>query len=159
MKTDTYPITVRFVEPQDIDAVLAIDRDGRPAKKWQRGEFESFLSGCGHALVVAEQNNKVAGFLAYAVNVSKLHTTLVKVVVSRCKRHMGVGRSLVEFVLHRAGKIPGAKVTALVRESDERGCLFFKRVGFEKTTLARGAFRDTGEDGYLFCQQTEDIPL
>jgi len=141
----------------DIDAILAIGAeldDPSPTAH----EMDSLLVKPGIKCLVVEselldQTNKLAGFVI--IRNLPQHIQFHSLAVRSAVRRMGVGRTLVSWVLRDLSASRRKRASAYVRESDLDGQLFFRSCGFRaKVPIVKSYFPDadgtTFEDAYLF---------
>lgn len=132
-------VAVRPLQPGDVDAVLAIERDntGNEARRLFLKETAEFhLQGGTHDLValVAEDGGKVQGFVIGRISGpefgSRESLGWVSVVgVQKAARGKGVGKLLGEALLQEFRKRGVRRVRTLVDATDEALLNFFRSLG------------------------------
>jgi [ribosomal protein S18]-alanine N-acetyltransferase len=132
---------VRDMTRRDLTAVRAIDAVGS-SPPWRDDEFLTAIPQRARRAVVAEHGDRLVGFAVYRPTCDTYH--LLRLVVDPLYRRRGVGRQLVASL---SGL--GVALSATERESNLGAHLFLRACGF-RAKLVPGAFRDTGEDAYVF---------
>ena len=132
-------VAVRPLQPKDVEAVLAIERDntGNEARRlFLKETAEWHLQGGGTDLLalVAEDHGKVLGFVLGKVSGpefgSREHLGWVSVVgVDKAARGRGVGKALGEALLAEFHKRGVRRVRTLVDATDEALLTYFRSLG------------------------------
>ncbi len=114
---------------------------------WTEEDFLRCLRQRNCIGMVAEQGEKVLGFMVYELYKQKLH--LLNFAVHPEYRRRGVG---VQMVCKLVGKLSGhrrTRITLEVRETNLDAQLFFQSQGFRAVRVMRSFYEDSGEDAYL----------
>ena len=108
--------------------------------------------------MVAEQGEKVVGFMIYELHKTKLHI-LNFAVHPNCRR-AGVGAQMVAKLISKLSSHRRTRITLEVRETNLVAQLFFRSQGFRAVRVLRAYYEDSGEDAFLMQYQlageTED---
>ena len=149
----TLPVTktqvrvhISWMIRRDMSEVLAIE-SGCFEFPWGEEEFLRVLRQRNCIGMVAEQGERVVGFMIYELHKSKLHV-LNFAVATDCRRQ-GVGHQMVQKLV---GKLSGhrrTKITLNCRETALSAQLFYRVEGFRASEVIREHFEDTGEDAYV----------
>jgi ribosomal-protein-alanine N-acetyltransferase len=127
---------------------------------WTEEDFLRCLRQRNCIGMVAEQGEKVVGFMIYELHKAKLH--ILNFAVHPACRRSGVGSQMVAKLISKLSSHRRTRITLEVRESNLGAQLFFSRQGFRATRVLRGYYEDSGEDAYLmeyrFADDTGDDP-
>jgi ribosomal-protein-alanine N-acetyltransferase len=104
--------------------------------------------------MVAEQGEKVVGFMIYELHKNKLHI-LNFAVNSSCRRY-GVGSQMVAKLISKLSSHRRTRITLEVRETNLPAQLFFRKQGFKALRVLRSFYEDSGEDAYLLQYRLAD---
>jgi ribosomal-protein-alanine N-acetyltransferase len=97
--------------------------------------------------MVAEQGEKVVGFMIYELHKSKLH--ILNFAVNPNCRRQGVGAQMVSKLVSKLSSHRRTRITLEVRETNLYAQLFFRAQGFKAVRVLRGYYEDSGEDAFL----------
>src|SRR5690242_21503576 len=97
--------------------------------------------------MVAEQGEKVVGFMIYELHKSKLH--ILNFAVHPACRRAGVGSQMVAKLISKLSSHRRTRITLEVRETNLGAQLFFRSQGFRATRVLRSYYEDSGEDAFL----------
>jgi len=106
--------------------------------------------------MVAEQGEKVVGFMIYELLKSKLH--ILKFAVHPKCRRTGVGSQMVAKLISKLSSHRRTRITLEVRETNLCAQLFFRSQGFLGVRVLRAFDEDSGEDAFLMQYQLPDSP-
>jgi ribosomal-protein-alanine N-acetyltransferase len=135
---------VRWMIRIDMPEVMAIDAAASPAP-WSEEDFLAALRQRNCIGMVAEQGDKVVGFMVYELHNRKLE--LLRLAVAQGSN---AGLALVEKLRSKLSAHRRQWVGANVRESDVHLQLLLSQDGsaFQAVRVERSHFEDTGEDAY-----------
>ncbi len=97
--------------------------------------------------MVAEQGEKVVGFMIYELHKAKLH--ILNFAVSPAQRRIGIGAQMVAKLISKLSSHRRTRITLEVRETNLAAQLFFQKQGFKAVRVLRSYYEDTGEDAFL----------
>jgi [ribosomal protein S18]-alanine N-acetyltransferase len=146
---------VRWCIRRDMPEVLAIEAVGS-AYPWDEEEFLRCLRQRNCIGMVAEQNEKVFGFMIYELHKQKLHVLNLKVdkslgsVAEEGSEGQLCFNALVDKLISKLSSHRRIGITWEVRESDLDVQIALKKKGFTAYSVNRESFSDSGEDGYAF---------
>ena len=143
---------IRWMIRRDLDEVLAIE-SASDARPFTENELLSLLRERNVIGMVAEHGERVVGFMIYELHKDRL--ALRKLAVAPDVRRRGVGRQLVNKLVNKLNAHARQRIDLIVRDSHVAGHLFLRSMGFIATGVERGAFDDTGEDGYHFSYRLD----
>lgn len=139
-------VHIRWMIRRDMTEVLAIESNSFEYP-WCEEEFLRVLRQRNCIGMVAEQGERVVGFMIYELHKNKLQV-LNFAVAADCRR-TGVGHQMIQKLV---GKLSGhrrTKISLLCRETALSAQLFFRIEGFRASHVIREHFGDTGEDAYV----------
>lgn len=113
---------------------------------WHEEDFRSFLSRTGNAVMVAEHDSRIIGFLAYETHADGIFVRNLAVIPSFRRR--GVASQMFARLCCRLGEKTRKLIHLDVRESNVTAQLFFRGLGFRATHILKDFFEDTREDAY-----------
>jgi ribosomal-protein-alanine N-acetyltransferase len=113
---------------------------------WTEEEFLRCLRQRNCIGMVAEQGEKVVGFMIYELCRRRLE--LLNFAVLPSHRRSRIGTAMVNKLISKLSSHRRNRIATLVRERNLAAQYFFRRQGFLATELVRGAYDDSGEDGY-----------
>ncbi len=104
--------------------------------------------------MVAEQGEKVVGFMIYELHKAKLH--ILNFAVHPSCRRGGVGAQMVAKLISKLSSHRRTRITLEVRETNLAAQLFFRAQGFKAVRVLRGFYEDSGEDAFLMQYRLAD---
>jgi len=104
--------------------------------------------------MVAEQGEKVVGFMIYELHKNKLH--ILNFAVHPACRRFGVGAQMVAKLISKLSSHRRTRITLEVRETNLDAQLFFREQGFRAQRVLRSFYDDSGEDAYLLQYRLAD---
>src|SRR3954454_18099545 len=97
--------------------------------------------------MVAEQGEKVVGFMIYELHKNKLH--ILNFAVHPSWRRLGVGAQMVAKLISKLSSHRRTRITLEVRETNLPAQLFFRKQEFRALRVLRSFYEDSGEDAFL----------
>jgi ribosomal-protein-alanine N-acetyltransferase len=140
-------VTVRRLEPRDLEAVVAIESAALPwAAHWTP---ESYLAApeSGMLALVAEQQGRTVGFLLARYLGAEME--ILNLAVTEQARREGVGRRLVQAALKEGERRSAASVFLEVRESNAAALAFYAALGFSPVGQRVGYYQEPAEDALV----------
>lgn len=115
-----------------------ISQLGYPSKlKDMQKRFTEFLSYDGYGVVVAEQNDKIIGWVAWSKSIlfvlSKIRLRIEGIVVDSKYRGRGIGKQLMKFVENVAKTLSPCVIdlTSGLRREKDGSHEFYKALGYK----------------------------
>ena len=130
-----------------IAEVLPIEEDLFGAEKWSAAMFWNELAQ-RHYYLVAEENEKVAGYAGLAV-VDHDESWVQNIAVDRRAQRGGVGRQLLEALLAEAGK---RKVLLEVAVDNAPAQRLYAAYDFEPVGIRRGYYQPSNTDALVMMR-------
>jgi ribosomal-protein-alanine N-acetyltransferase len=114
---------------------------------WSEEDFLRCLRQRNCIGMIAEQAEKVVGFMIYELHKTKLH--IMNFAVHPDHRRQDVGSQMVSKLISKLSSHRRTRITLEVRETNLPGQIFFRAQGFRAVRVLRAYYEDTGEDAYL----------
>jgi ribosomal-protein-alanine N-acetyltransferase len=114
---------------------------------WTEEDFLRCLRQRNCIGMVAEQGEKVVGFMIYELHKAKLH--ILNFAVHPSWRRSGVGNQMVLKLISKLSSHRRTRITLEVRETNLPAQLFFQKQGFKAVRVLRSYYEDSGEDAFL----------
>jgi ribosomal-protein-alanine N-acetyltransferase len=118
---------------------------------WTEEDFLRCLRQRNCIGMVAEQGEKVVGFMIYELHKAKLH--ILNFAVDPAYRRSGVGSQMVAKLISKLSSHRRTRITLEVRETNLPSQLFFRTQGFRALRVLRTYYEDSGEDAFLMQYQ------
>jgi ribosomal-protein-alanine N-acetyltransferase len=130
-----------------IAEVLPIEEDLFGAEKWSAAMFWNELAQ-RHFYLVAEENEKVAGYAGLAV-VDQEESWVQNIAVDRRAQRGGIGRQLLEALLAEAGR---RKVLLEVAVDNVPAQRLYAGYDFEPVGIRRGYYQPSNTDALVMMR-------
>jgi ribosomal-protein-alanine N-acetyltransferase len=146
-------VHIRWMIRRDMPEVLQTEADSFEFA-WTEEDFLRCLRQRNCIGMVAEQNEKVIGFMIYELHKVKLH--ILNFAVHPQFRRLGVGAQMVGKLVGKLSSHRRTRITLEVRETNLPAQLFFRSLGFKAVRVLRGFYADSGEDAFLMQYRLAD---
>lgn len=91
--------------------------------------------------------DKKGNILGYIILLDSIDVfEVIKIAVKKNYRGKGIGRYILEKVIENLDK----DLFLEVREGNERAIKLYEKIGFEKISVRKNYYKDTGEDGIIY---------
>ena len=148
--------TIRSGRPEDLAAIVLLERCGEGAPHWGEVVYRTILGGdvVGQGVIrrtlVAEDRGALAGFAVASVRGDPAHegVELESILVDEERRRRGIGRALCAAVVAWARELGAAAVDLEVRSSSGARALY-RGLGFVEVGERRDYYREPQEDAVL----------
>jgi ribosomal-protein-alanine N-acetyltransferase len=155
-------VHIRWMIRRDMPEVLQTEQESFEFA-WTEEDFLRCLRQRNCIGMVAEQGEKVVGFMIYELHKSKLH--VLNFAVSPNWRRGGIGAQMVAKLISKLSNHRRTRITLEIRETNLQAQLFFRAQGFRATRVLRGYYEDTGEDAFVMeyrfatdtCEDEENV--
>lgn len=137
---------IRWMIRRDMPEVLRIEQSSHDYP-WCEEDFLRCLRQRNCIGMVAEQGEKVVGFMIYELHKTKLH--VLNFAVHSEHRRAGIGMQMAEKLVSKLSSHRRTKIMVEVRETNLDSQLFYRAAGFRATGVAREFYPDSGEDAYV----------
>lgn len=139
-------VHIRWMIRRDMPEVLQIEQ-GSFDYSWTEEDFLRCLRQRNCIGMVAEQGEKVVGFMIYELHKTKLH--ILNFAILPAYRRLGVGVQMVSKLVSKLSSHRRTRITLEVRETNLAAQLFFRSQGFRALRVLRTYYEDSGEDAFL----------
>jgi ribosomal-protein-alanine N-acetyltransferase len=143
-------VHIRWMIRRDMPEVLQTEQDSFEYA-WTEEDFLRCLRQRNCIGMVAEQGEKVVGFMIYELHKAKLH--ILNFAVNPACRRVGVGAQMVAKLISKLSSHRRTRITLEVRETNLPAQLFFRAQGFKAVRVLRAYYEDSGEDAFLMQYQ------
>ena len=148
-------VHIRWMIRRDMPEVLQTEQESFEYA-WTEEDFLRCLRQRNCIGMVAEQGEKVVGFMIYELHKNKLHI-LNFAVAPQCRR-LGVGGQMVAKLISKLSSHRRTRITLEVRETNLAAQLFFRKQGFRAVRVLRSFYEDSGEDAFLMQYSSPTTP-
>ncbi|MBZ5727035.1 MAG: ribosomal protein S18-alanine N-acetyltransferase [Acidobacteriia bacterium] len=141
--------TIRRMRPADLERILAIENASFGSEAWDRNLFAGYSRTCGELfLVVAEGTRNICGYMITCTRGGRAE--LVSVAVDPRARGRGAASALLESTLRRLRRRAIARLSLMVKTSNDPARAFYEKYGFRKVRRVPRYYED-GADGWLMA--------
>ena len=148
-------VHIRWMIRRDMPEVLQTEQESFEFS-WTEEDFLRCLRQRNCIGMVAEQGEKVVGFMIYELHKAKLH--ILNFAVHPEWRRQCVGSQMVAKLISKLSSHRRTRITLEVRETNLAGQVFFSKQGFRAMRVLRSFYEDSGEDAYLMEYRFADAP-
>jgi len=145
-------VHIRWMIRRDMAEVLAIEQHSFD-HPWCEEDFLRCLRQRNCIGMVAEQGERIAGFMIYELHKSKLY--LLNFAVHPEFRRQGVGRQMVAKLVSKLSQHRRTRIVLEVRETNLAAQLFYRELSFRAVQVLQNHYDDSGEDAYLMQYRLE----
>jgi ribosomal-protein-alanine N-acetyltransferase len=146
-------VHIRWMIRRDMPEVLQAEQESFEFA-WTEEDFLRCLRQRNCIGMVAEQGEKVVGFMIYELHKAKLH--ILNFAVSPGCRRAGVGAQMVAKLISKLSSHRRTRITLEVRETNLPAQLFFRTQGFRAVRVLRAYYEDSGEDAFQMQYRLAD---
>ena len=139
-------VHIRWMIRRDMPEVLQIEQESFEFA-WTEEDFLRCLRQRNCIGMVAEQGDKVVGFMIYELHKTKLH--ILNFAVQGPARRHSVGAQMVAKLVSKLSSHRRTRITLEVRETNLAAQLFFRSQDFRAVRVLRAYYEDSGEDAFL----------
>jgi ribosomal-protein-alanine N-acetyltransferase len=146
-------VHIRWMIRRDMPEVLQTEQESFEYS-WTEEDFLRCLRQRNCIGMVAEQGERVVGFMIYELHKAKLH--ILNFAVHPHYRRVGVGSQMVSKLVSKLSSHRRTRITLEVRETNLAAQLFFRAQDFKATRVLRAFYEDSGEDAFLMQYRLAD---
>ncbi len=146
-------VHIRWMIRRDMPEVLQTEQESFEYA-WTEEDFLRCLRQRNCIGMVAEQGEKVVGFMIYELHKNKLH--ILNFAVHPSCRRLGVGAQMTAKLVSKLSSHRRTRITLEVRETNLGAQLFFRSQGFRAVRVLRAFYEDSGEDAFLMQYKLSD---
>lgn len=148
------PVHIRWMIRRDMHEVLDIESESFEYP-WSEEEFVKCLRERNCIGMVAEHEDRIAGYMIYEILNTRLH--LLNLAVAPSARRMGVGRQMIGKLVSKLTNRRRRQILLEVRETNLHAQVFFRHLDFKAISLLRDFYEDTTEDAYLMQYKHQEV--
>jgi len=138
---------VRGAIASDVDAILALAESTAEAPRWTEAQYRTMMMGEHSVLLVAIEEEALAGFSAASVIVGEAELESIAVDVQA--RRKGIGQALVAETMAWVARREGVLLRLEVRASNGAARGFYQSLGFDEMGVRKRYYSDPAEDAIL----------
>jgi ribosomal-protein-alanine N-acetyltransferase len=146
-------VHIRWMIRRDMPEVLGTEQSSFDYA-WTEEDFLRCLRQRNCIGMVAEQGEKVVGFMIYELHKNKLH--ILNFAVHPGFRRSGVGVQMVNKLVSKLSSHRRTRITLEVRETNLPAQLFYRAQGFKAVKVLRSYYEDSGEDAFQMQYRLAD---
>ncbi len=146
-------VHIRWMIRRDMPEVLQTEQESFEYS-WTEEDFLRCLRQRNCIGMVAEQGEKVVGFMIYELHKAKLH--ILNFAVHPQFRRGGIGAQMVAKLISKLSSHRRTRITLEVRETNLGAQLFFRAQLFKGVRVLRSFYEDSGEDAFLMEYRLPD---
>lgn len=148
-------VHIRWMIRRDMAEVLEIEKQSFEFP-WSEDDFIRCLRQRNCIGMVAEHDDRIAGFMIYELHRTRLH--VLNFAVAQQFRRRAVGSQMAGKLIGKLSSQRRTRVVLEVRETNLAAQLFFRQVGFRAVNVLRDFYEDTTEDAYLMQYRYRPVP-
>lgn len=148
------PATVRPMQADDLERVLALAALLPEAPHWSRTAYEAALDPQAQPrriALIAEIAGEIAGFAVVSLIAGEAE--LESIAVSAASQRQGLGRLLLTAAAAKAQTLGAQRMLLEVRASNQRALAFYRELGWSETGRRPRYYQQPQEDALLFCRE------
>ena len=146
-------VHIRWMIRRDMAEVMGAERSSFD-HPWTEEDFLQCLRQRNCIGMVAEEGDRVVGFMIYELHKSRLH--LLNFAVAPAHRRTGIGAQMVSKLIGKLASHRRSKISLAVRERNLPAQLFFRALDFKAMRVLRNYYEDSGEDAFLMEYRVTD---
>lgn len=146
-------VHIRWMIRRDMAEVLNIEQQSFEFP-WTEEDFVRCLRQRNCIGMVAEQGERVTGFMIYELHKNRLH--ILNFAVAEELQHAGIGTQMMEKLVGKLSSQRRTQITLEVRETNLSAQLFFRENGFRAVSVLRDFYEDSTEDAYVMQYVHQD---
>lgn len=139
-------VHIRWMIRRDMAEVLDIEQHSFEFP-WSEQDFLRCLRQRNCIGMVAEQGDRVVGFMIYELHKNRLH--ILNFAAASDIRRTGIGRQMIDKLIGKLSTQRRTRITLEVRETNLPAQLFFRDNGFRAVSVLRDYYDDSPEDAYV----------
>lgn len=144
-------ITIRAMRESDVKAAAGLEKEIF-SQPWSEQGFMDALQLDNTVFLVAEEKEKLAGYIGMYISLDEGEIT--NVAVAPAQRHRGIGGLLMKEMKKEAHQRAISRIVLEVRVSNDSAIRLYERNGFVNLGIRRGFYEMPKEDAYIMsCGQ------
>jgi [ribosomal protein S18]-alanine N-acetyltransferase len=140
---------LRTMTPEDLDAVLVLERSLFGEEAWSRQMLEGELAEQprSRCYLVADDDGVITGYAGLLVAANQADVVTLAVAADRWGQ--GAGSALLEALLAEAVRRRCTEVFLEVRTDNTRAQRLYRRYGFSQIGIRKGYYQPSGADALV----------
>ncbi|HTM42991.1 MAG TPA: ribosomal protein S18-alanine N-acetyltransferase [Terriglobales bacterium] len=139
---------IRLATPEDIDALLALEREAPTAAHWSRAQYEAiFQASAPRRLCLLAEKGPSQAFLV--AQTAGPEWELENIAVAPAARRRGLGKQLLQELLRLARQQHALAVLLEVRASNAAARALYQSCGFIEAGFRPSYYQDPKEDAII----------
>ncbi len=139
-------VHIRWMIRRDMPEVLDIESKSFEFA-WYEEDFVRCLRQRNCIGMVAEQGDRIVGFMIYELHKSRLH--VLNFAVAPDVRRQFIGQQMIQKLVSKLSSQRRTRISLEVRETNLPAQVFFRQNGFRATAVLRDFYDDSTEDAYV----------
>lgn len=141
---------IRSLKEEDIEFVYEIEKECFPKGGWTKEQFLYELNENPFANVcVIEDDNHIVGYVDWWITYEQAQLANIAVKVDH--RKLGIGQTLLQYVIDDAIMHECENISLEVRVSNQQAIQLYEKNGFINVNI-RKSYYDDGENAYLMVK-------
>lgn len=141
------PLAIRSAAPNDVPAILAIERQAPSAAHWTPEQYEKLVDS--GIVLVAEEAGRLVGFVGAKAVAGEWE--IENVVVAAAFLRRGIANELLRTLIQRAQNEAASAILLEVRESNGPARRLYEKHGFHEVGRRRSYYRNPAENAILYA--------
>ena len=137
------------MQPADLDQVVAIEESSY-RKPWSKAGFEAELNRPQAVCRVIREADQVLGYIVFWMVRGEVH--LLNLALKPDRRQQGLGRLLMDYMIHWGKEQGGRKIFLEVRVSNQAARRLYEKTGFVMTGRRKNYYSEEKEDALLMAR-------
>ena len=146
-------LSVKPMQKEDIDDVLAIEQDAFGEHHWSKSSFYDELSNNLANYFCIYKDNNMAGYAGFWHIIDEAHIT--SFAVKKSERRQKLGEYMMKHIIDECYKKEIKYITLEVRVSNEPAINLYEKYGFKSLGTRKNYYQDNNEDALIMW--TENI--
>jgi ribosomal-protein-alanine N-acetyltransferase len=139
-------VYVRWMVRRDLPEVVEIEKNCFEFP-WKEDDFQVCLKQRNCIGMVAEVDNRVAGFMIYETPKNRIH--LLNIATSPQFQRQGIATQMIQKLVSKLTNQGRTRISMEVRESNLPALIFLRSRGFRATGILHCFYEDTNDDAYI----------
>ncbi len=133
-------IRLRSFRPDDLPAVLRIEKACFVSDAWPAALFRHYAAACPRLFLVAVAEGRIAGYSITCV--TKNTAELDSVAVLPRFRGRGIAWRLLQKSIRGAQRLGAVSISLMVRRDNDAAIFLYKKAGFTRVATVAGYYED-----------------
>lgn len=140
-------VHIRWMIRRDMPEVMNIEAQCFGDHAWDEDDFIRYLHQRNCLGMVAEEQNKIVGFMIYELAKDYIH--ILDFAVDEGNRRRGVGKAMAEKLSSKLSQQRRRRIILKIRETNLSAQKFFGVMGYRATRVESGIYHDCDDDAYV----------